>query len=334
MHYSTVLRMASCLLATCAVLPASAAEYTLLDLGPHRFPSAVGDGGEVAATSRDDRAQRWHKGQWTQLYDRLSRASAINRQGDVAGDIGANPMLWPRGKKGRMLPLPGGSHFGLGTGINDWRAVVGLFEADDASIRCFLWTKQTGSMDLGFMAAGDYCQPFGINNAGVITGEATATPTDGGERLPHAFRYFGGAFEDLGILPGGDRSQGISINHDGVVAGRASVPPLDGTHFHATAWVNGQIMDLDPASRFADSVATGINSLQDVVGTVTLASGKQRAAHFILRTQHIVLLQNEVLNLDGWTLEQAAGINEVGEIVGVGTAPDGRAHGYLLRRVR
>jgi probable HAF family extracellular repeat protein len=330
MRFSSFFRLVSAGLIIGACLSAGAASYTLVDLGPHKYPSAINDRSEVAATASDDRALRWRNGHWRPLYDRLSRASAINRQGDVVGDIGANPMLWYHGRPGQMLPLPGGSHFGLGYGINNSRSVVGLFEANDGTIHCFQWTKQGGSVDLGFMAGGDFCQPFGINNAGQITGEASIT-IGGAERLPHAFIYSGGAFQDLGILRGGDRSQGLSINRFGDVAGRASVPPLDGMHFHATAWIDGRIVDLDPHGKYVDSVATGINTGGELVGTVRLDSGEQRAVRFLYRAPHGVLLQNEVLNLDGWKLEQAEGINEMGDIVGVGTAPDGLPHGFLLR---
>ena len=90
-------------------------------------------------------------------------------------------------------------------------------------------------------------------------------------------------------------------------------------------------MDLDPHAMFASSIATGINDAGDVVGTVTLeaAGGRQKAVRF--DGQRAVQLESEVRNLGSWTLDQAAGVNRQGEIVGVGTAPDGRQHGFLLR---
>jgi probable HAF family extracellular repeat protein len=226
-----------------------------------------------------------------------------------------------------MLPLPGDSHFGLAFGISNARTVVGIFEAQDATIRCFQWTEQGGSIDLGFMGAGDHCEALDVNGAGQITGEATI----GAERLPHAFIYSAGAFHDLGVLAAGDRSLGVAINTHGDVAGRASVPPLDGMHFHAAKWpAGGQVVDLDPHGKYFNSVANGINDAGEVVGTVTIdATGNLRAVRF--DGHHAVLLQTEVLNLDGWTLEQAADVNAKGEIVGVGVAPDGRSHGFLLR---
>jgi probable HAF family extracellular repeat protein len=315
------------LLSTGACAAASAASYTLVDLGP-RFPVAINDHESIAATRRD-RAILFSQGQWHRLSDRQSFANAINSHDDVAGDTGATPMLWRHGKPEKPLPLPGGSTFGLGVGINDALTVVGMFEANDATIHCFQWQPHQGSTDLGFMADGDFCQPFGVNDAGQVTGEATLTVD--AERTPHAFLYDQGVFHDLGILPQGDRSQGVAINNHGDVAGRASVPPFDDMHHHAAKWpAGGQIVDLDPQGDYLSSIATAINDDGEVVGTVTLdAALHQKAVRFDGR--HAVLLETEVRHLGGWALEQAAGVNAQGEIVGVGRAPDGHAHGFLLR---
>ena len=67
-----------------------------------------------------------------------------------------------------------------------------------------------------------------------------------------------------------------------------------------------------------------------MVGTVTIdAKGHRKAVRF--DGQRAVELEGEVRHLGGWTLEQANGVNDHGEIVGWGKAPDGRPHGFLLR---
>jgi len=312
---------------TVAAFSADAATYTLVDLGPDEFPTQVNARGDVSASNRHGNATVFRGGHWHVLSHRSSAGRAINAFGDVAGDNGANPVLWPRGgASAQMLPLPGGSNFGLGFGINGHREVVGLFEANDATIRCFAWTPEGGSVDLGFMAQGDFCQAFDVNSGGQITGEATVTA----ERLPHAYIYDHGVFHDLGILAGGDQSTGLAINRNGDVAGRASVPPLDGMHFHAAVWTHGNLIDLDPHSAMDESVATGINGSGEIVGTVVVGGAlNQRAVRFTPRG--VVYLDDEVKNLDGWTLAQAGGVNDDGAIVGVGYAPDGKAHAFMLR---
>lgn len=178
------------------------------------------------------------------------------------------------------------------------------------------------------MAAGSYCEATDVNDAGQVTGRASIHPDP--DRLPHAFVH-DGTFRDLGILPDGATSEGLAINDHGDVAGRASVPPNGSQHFHATFWpAGGQIMDLDPHGKYVSSIATAVNNHGQVVGTVTLdAHGHMRAVRF--DGQRAIRLETEVRNLQGWTLEQSFGVNDHGEIVGRGEAPDGSVHGFLLR---
>jgi probable HAF family extracellular repeat protein len=321
-------RLAAALLATSLTsLSAGAADYALVDLGILKIPSAINGHDDLAANGRHG-PLAWRDGHWHRLLDFRASARSINEHGDVVGDNGAHPMLWRQGREGMQLPLPGDAAFGLGVGINDARTVVGGFEGDDETLRCFEWTPKGGPIDLGFMAEGHYCEAADVNNAGQVTGAASVHPDP--DRLTHAFVY-DGTFHDLGVLPVGDQSQGIAINDHGDVAGFATVPPLDGLHFHAAKWpAGGGIVDLDPQGLFVDSIAMGINGAGEVVGTVTIdAKGHQEAVRF--DGQRAVRLEGEVRHLGGWKLEQANGVNDLGEIVGAGRAPDGRLHGFLLR---
>jgi len=199
MHFSPrspVCRFVVLALAAGACLSAGAARYTLVDLG-QRFPAAMNDHEDVAANNRTH-AVILRDGRWHRLSDHQSFATAINGHGDVAGHNGARPMLWQRGKPERQLPLPDDGIFGVAAGINDRRTVIGLFEANDATIHCFQWMPNEGSTDIGFMAGGNFCQPFGVNDAGQITGEASTRPDP--DRLPHAFVYDQGVFHDGEIV--------------------------------------------------------------------------------------------------------------------------------------
>jgi len=321
-------RLAAALLATSMIpLSAGAAGYTLVDLGRIKLPTAVNNHDDMAGQGRHGPLAR-RDGHWHLLMEFRGTARSINEHGDVAGDNFAHPMLWQVGQEGLQLPLPGDAGFGFGVGLNDALTVVGGFEGNDETLRCFVWTPQGGPVDIQFMADGHFCAANDVNNAGQVTGGASIRPEP--DRLMHAYVY-DGAFHDLGILPVGDQSQGIAINDHGDVAGEASVPPLDGLHFHAAKWpAGGGIVDLDPHGRFVDSIATGINGAGEVVGTVTIdAKGHKKAVRF--DGQGAVQLEGEVRHLGGWSLEQANGVNDRGEIVGFGRAPDGRPHGFLLR---
>jgi probable HAF family extracellular repeat protein len=321
-------RLAAALLATSLTsLSAGAASFTLVDLGLLKIPNAVNGHDDVAADGRHGPLER-RDGHWHLLMAFRGTARAINEHGDVAGDNFALPMLWRPGHPGMQLPLPGNASFGLAAGINDALAVVGGFEGADETLRCFEWTPAGGPVDLGFMAEGHFCAANDVNNAGQVTGASAVRPDP--DRLTHAFVY-DGTFHDLGILPQGDQSLGNAINDRGDVAGMASVPPLDGLHFHAAMWpAGGGIVDLDPDGQFASSVAMAINGAGVIVGAVTVdAKGHEKAARFDGR--HAVPLEDEVRDLGGWSLERATGVNDHGEIVGAGRAPDGRAHGFLLQ---
>lgn len=319
----SVLPLAACLLVVAGA--AHANRYTLVDLGPAKYPSQVNDRGEIAGSGRNDHAIVWRDGRWRKLAVAISHAEAINADGDVAGDDGDHPVLWQRHEPPRTLPLPGDAFFGLGFGINDARAVVGVFY-DGHAIQCFEWTDEAGPTALGFIADGDYCEAIAINRHGQITGESSTTP--GGP--VHAFLFQDGRFEDLGVLPQGDSSEGLAINRHGDVAGLASVPPLDGMHHHATAWRGGRIVDLDPDSEIDQSFATGINDRGDIVGTITIDDAfTQRGVRFT--DAGIVRLDREVRNLGRWHVIQAQGVNQRGDIVGVGLGPNGHAHGVLLK---
>jgi probable HAF family extracellular repeat protein len=323
-------RLAALLLLAGAAVSASAATYRLVDLGLQKFPVALNDHDDIAAQGRRG-VLALRDGRWHLLADGIARAEGINAHGDIVGQNGVLPVLWQSGEEGVVLGLPpGNAGFGSASGINNARTVVGSFESSDDSVRCVRWTFGGEPVDLGFMGAGGFCEAFGVNNAGQVTGDATATPGAFAER--HAFVLDRGTFRDLGTLPQGGSSTGIAIDDRGDVAGQASVPPLDFLHFHAVFWpAGGEIVDLDPQDRFLTSTATGINNRGEVVGTVTLfhAARQQKAVRF--DGQEAVRLESEVSNLGGWTLDQATGVNNEGEILGVGHAPDGRAHGFLLR---
>jgi probable HAF family extracellular repeat protein len=323
-------RLAAALLATSFIsVSANAATYVLVDLGPSRVPAAIDDRGDIVAQATRLRVLGWRDGRWHRVAQGEFRAFAINGRGDVSGDNGTLPMLWRAGKDGVALALPNSAFSGSGTGINDARMVVGPFAAMDGTIRCFEWTVEGGPIDIGFMGTGNSCAASAVNNEGQITGGASVTVEHEGPL--HAFVFGQGTFRDLGVLPGGTQSIGSSINDRGDVAGMATLPPFDEL-VHAVVWpAGGDIVDLDPQGMFARSSATGINESGDVVGTVTLqgTEGRQKAVRFVGR--RAVELESEVRNLGNWTLEQAVGVNRLGEIVGVGTGPDGRQHGFLLR---
>jgi probable HAF family extracellular repeat protein len=71
-----------------------------------------------------------------------------------------------------------------------------------------------------------------------------------------------------------------------------------------------------------------INNLDAVVGTFDIDGATDHP--FLFSNNHFVDLNDVISAALGWTLENATGINDQGQIVGTGLAADGLQHAYLL----
>jgi probable HAF family extracellular repeat protein len=136
--------------------------------------------------------------------------------------------------------------------------------------------------------------------------------------------------DDLGTLvPSNCRSaQGWGINDLGVVVGESATQFATGIPNHAFRATPGSAMvDLHPAS-YSSSIAVGINTAGETVGTVTVGSAFAPTAQYCYRTapgQSIQLPTDSLGSLGGpGPFCAARGINEGGDVVGTsftGTEP-------------
>src|SRR5205814_7317025 len=118
--------------------------------------------------------------------------------------------------------------------------------------------------DLGTLPGGQYIAAQGINDAGIVVGDATTAAG----LSPHAFKYEGTTMSDLGTL-GGDSSSGYSINNLNQIAGSAGTATAGS---HACLWsAQGVPMDLGllPGVSVGSSRAFAINDAGVVVGEST-----------------------------------------------------------------
>jgi probable HAF family extracellular repeat protein len=130
----------------------------------------------------------------------------------------SHAVMWTRSSTGWEITdlgtLPG-DMFSVAHAINDHRVIVGT-SLDASNIgRGFLWTGDTGMMELDSLGGDTYA--LAINNSGDVAGLST---DESGNR--HAIRWRAAqnwALEDLGTLDDGCCSQGFSINSFGDVAG-------------------------------------------------------------------------------------------------------------------
>ncbi len=211
--------------------------------------------------------------------------------------------------------LPGGADNSFASGINASGQVVGWSGAVTGT-RAFLWDRGVMT-DLGDLPGGsDSSVATGINASGQVGGSSPATP---GTR---AFLWDSGVMTDLGDLPGGnDHSSAYDINDSGQVVGNSGAA----TGSLAFLWDSGVMTDLGELPGGSDgSVAYGINNSAQVVGT-------SQGAAFVWDSGDGILDLNTLLDASGsgWTLIEATDINDTGWIVGAGTSPDGKTHGFL-----
>lgn len=192
--------------------------------------------------------------------------------------------------------------------------------------------------DLGTLDGGDQSVGYGINEAGQVCGTSDVIVTDGCSSLTqdHAFLFVSGtAMEDLGTLPGGALSEAFDLNnHNPVqVVGYSTRPGNLATVEHAFLYQSTTgMLDLGvlPFSGVnGSSHAQAVNDAGHVVGWSGLDFPSAHA--FIWRDKNgndnpddgeMEDLNDLIPPNSGWILTSATGINNAGQIVGVGLFND------------
>jgi probable HAF family extracellular repeat protein len=272
-----------------------------------------------------------------------SRGFGVNFMNLIVGDaFFPGPMEEPRShaaifKGGAAVDIGvlKGQVYSRANGINAMGQVVGFSgtERDGSESRAFLWSSQTGMIDIGTLG-GAYAQAYAINDAGVITG-ASQTQGMGPAAATHAFIYRPLAttssrnrqMQDLGVL-GGLFSSGMAINNYNHVAGYSTLSTKD-DRVHAFLHDGKSMIDLGslggPGNRWGSdfSVALGVNNLDQVVGYTYLPAVGE------MPIQQVAFLWNrnsdgsgEMVNLNtllyradkDYLLSSATAINDKGQI--------------------
>ncbi|RYG26675.1 PEP-CTERM sorting domain-containing protein [bacterium] len=323
---------------------AAAADYTIQDLGTlpfgydRDFAAGINSNGEVVGyvTTAGDvsRPFRWTMGGGYEVLPSLGGTNAygfaINDAGVLVGQsdtgVGIETRAFRQVPAGPVEPLPtlGGS-FGSAQGINSAGAIVGSSH-NGSTNRAFIWQSGSGTTDLGGFTLTGSSSAYDINDLGNVVGSAE---TAGGDL--HAFYFDGGAFDDIGTLGSGTSSTALALNESNVVVGYAGLNPINST-YGAFSWtLGGGIQPLSSLFTY-DTRALGINESNDAVGWSWINSvGDARAV--IWKGLGAVVNLNDVIDPgSGWLLTSATGINDSGQIVGVGQF-GGVSRAYLLTPV-
>jgi len=328
------------------VLPSSAATYSVTDLGvltgAESKPCAINNRGHVAAINMAGgsyRAFLYQDGSWTNLGTlggNESFASGINDAGQVVGKSKTaggivNAFLWTPGGTDGVPTNPQMKNLGTLGGINSEANAINTsgsstgYAQTSSRDHAFIHNGLT-MMDLGALIFNalsiSYSYGFGINDSGHVAGTAYGSHAT-------AFFYNGTTVANIGHLGGGEASA-LAINDRNHIIGYSSVNKdrelaffYDGLTMRNLGSLGGDY-----------SYALAINGSDIVVGGSFVDAGNA-TYHAFASAGHTLVDLNTRLNASGagWTLEEAHGINDAGQIVGTGRYA-GVAHAFLLSPAR
>jgi probable HAF family extracellular repeat protein len=325
------------LILTCALLGAMPvasrlrAQATLTDLGnvsgaEVTLPAAINDSGQVVgfaevespSGSTTSDAYLYTNDGYVNLGTILnteSFASDINDSGAFVGSYNGGSFI---ASNGNVQLLPGS---GNGYGINASGAIVGGGSP-------FIYSNGTYTY-LPFQSNGVSIEGVdSINNSGVVAGYGYV----GSGSNAVVFTYANGTATSLGSLAGTIEISNVSINNSGAVAGTALVS--NGAGEDAFYDSGSGMINLNTLLNATISSASGINNAGQVVGSFDTASGAEDAFLYSasggvenLNTVYASLLVSGGTSQAGFTdLEDATGINNSGEIVGIGSYWNGSSY--------
>lgn len=206
-----------------------------------------------------------------------------------------------------------GGPLGVATWANESGVIVGVSSFSDTGPSRAWVDRGAGLEDLGTLPGDSAAAAYAINDAGIIVGvsgsHSVCWNPDG----------------QIGILDVPSTGAPVAINDSGTVAGYSV--GVNGM----TAWVyqDGQT-DILPDLGTGHAIVRDINGLGDVSGTVMAPDGTYHAA--LWHHGHIHDLNGPWVPA-GWTLRDAYGVNDRGQIVGTALDAGGVTHGFLLTPV-
>jgi len=313
----------------------SSVKYTITDLGTlgggYSESHAINDLGQVTGYSHltgdaYSHAFIYSAGVMTDIGaiegDKGSCGYDINNAAQVAGSSGVGEMffihafLYSSGTMTDLGSYGSANSWSWGAGINSYGEVTGnLVFAGSQPFHAFIYSD--GSMtDLGTLG-GSYSVGHGINDFGQVTGTADTSNGYG-----HAFLYSNGTITDLNTL-GGNESYGYRLNNAGQIVGRSDT---SNGQIHAFIYSNGTMTDLGSlGGNF--SAAYDLNNSAQVVGATDVNEDTNTHA-FIYNNGTMADLNTLIPAGAEWTLTEAVGINNSGQIIANGVHAG--MHAFLL----
>lgn len=329
--------------------PASAAPaYRLTDMGvaagyAQSFSYGLSDNGRFTAGWLEDgsvtRAFRWSMATGTELLPidpgiSSSRAFGVNDSGVVAGESTLSPTrreatLWAAsGVRSGLgtLPNPNSEDFSsVAFAVNNAGTAAGWSDSTDGT-RAFNWTSAGGMTSLGVLPGGTQTRAYSINAAGESAGWGTSPDGDRGFVANPDLTSVGALSADPTSRT---RAYGIS-NGNGWITGDARDPSIGDTAF---LWSpSSALISLGVLQGAARSFGADVNSDAWAVGwNDGGANGEQ--AFLWTPGDGMLDLNAVVVDAQGWQIQRARSINDMGYIVANAMNADGSIRAVLLTPV-
>jgi len=344
---SSLRRIAVCLFALALVCPfvvrpasAQFVTYTITDLGTiggtQSKAFALNNSGRIVGSSTPSgvglsaRPFAWTNGTIVDIGTFGGDSGAANGVNELGNTVGNTATATNNGHAFIWSSIFGkvdigtlGGVFSAAFDINDSNQVVGQSEIAQLIDRGFVWQESTGMQALPTLG-GNSGAAYGINNKGQIVGSST---TAAGQT--HAYLLSSGVMTDLGTF-GGTSSAAYRINDNTEVVGYATLPSQSAaTIYHAYIYrPTSGMFDIGTLVNGLRSIAYDINKDGVAVGAAEVSTGVNHAFVWFPSTGMQDL--NGLITTPGWTLQEARGINDKGQIVGFGINPSGQTHAFLL----
>jgi probable HAF family extracellular repeat protein len=327
--------------AACSVVvawadPAQATSYSMTDLGnlggTITTVAGINSSGQITGNSLDaggnSFAFLYANGHMTSLGNDNAvgvKARAINSSGVIEGNLSNGDLFtWSNGTFTDLGLAPGTTQ-SKGNGFNDSGEIAGQAKLTDGTYQAFLYNPANGGSFMllgtlgGMPSSTQFSYASSINSSGQIEGDSINSNGD-----DHAYVWTNGSWNDLGTF-GGPASSGIAVNNLGHATGVAFLTASVG---HVFLYNGTKLIDCGTLGGNYGN-AGGLNNQDMIVGYCELADNVTNHA-FIYSNGVMTDLNTLIPANTGWTLTDARGINDAGDIAAEGTNAAGQQDSFLL----
>ncbi len=323
------LALASALDCTSSVAHADEPHYSVTNLG-NFIPTALNNLGQVVGGA--DSAPVFYSNGVVTPLTWAATAQDINDQGQIVGSffptgVGHAYIYSTAGGVLNDVGATAGGNRTFFNSINNLGKAVGAY--NDGYEHGYIYPAVNPVFTVNYPGLGDQLLLSSISDSGDMAGYSVNTSG----MPPHAL-FFPVAGGEVDLGPGYSSGGGEPrVNLHGQVSFSSTVGGL-----HAFEYSAGVFTPLDTAAPGAGpqhlpltySLAKGISNTGDIVGEAGNNSGGYA---FLYHNNQMLDLNSLIAPTSGWILGSAVDVNDLGQVVGYGTDPNGNLSAFLLTPV-